>query len=185
MSYEDEVPAGASLRTGTADWTVFFNTRTHQFRASAPGMTDVHSKNWDGLEAQCKVKASQAKVKVAIPYAWISWKGVAGSSHAVLKQGMATGIHASTGAVLAREDGKATQVTSSTSYFKPPTEEDGKRLLELAEQVRALEIERRTILRRYEFRNGLQWVVRDAVKLAQAARDSAGSGTEETGDELC
>lgn len=184
MSYEDEVPVG-DLRTGAADWTVFYNTRSHRLRASAPGMTDVHAASWDQLEAQAKVKASQSKVKVAIPYASVAWKKLGDTSQPVLQQGMATGIHASTGAVLARENGKAVQVVGNAGYFMPPGEQDGRRLLELVAEIRARETERREILRRYEFRNGLTWVVRDAVDKARQSRDSAGTGTEETGDELC
>src|SRR5271154_6342038 len=92
------------IKTGAVTWTVQVS-RSGRFYADAPGFTQVSGDSLAGVEAQAKVKASQARVKVSVPY--VRFGRTPDGYRAV--HGEATGIHAGNGKVLAREYGKSAQ----------------------------------------------------------------------------
>ena len=157
------------LKTGAVTWTVQVD-RHGWFYADAPGMTQVSSGSLAKIEAQCKVRASQARVKVAVPYVRFG-RLVGGGYRAV--RGEATGIHAGNGKVLTREGGKPGEplsVYSSDGVYPPMDAADEARVVEIMSHAAVLDAERRAILARYKFEYGLADVVRKAVEQAAAER---------------
>jgi hypothetical protein len=154
------------LKTGAVTWTVQVD-RHGWFYADAPGFTQISAETLAKVEAQCKVKASQARVKVSVPYVRFGrslngWRAV---------HGEATGIHAGNGRVLTREDGKPGEPLSgygSDGAYPPMDAADEARVVEIRNQELALAAEQKGILAKYKWR-GIKETVQKAVDEAAAA----------------
>jgi hypothetical protein len=188
-----EVPVG-EITTAGVTWAVTFDASRHTFAATADGFNEQHGRTWDGLEAQCKTRTSQARVKVRVPFAVVGGRRAYGKDGAqwverYLRQGMATGIHASSGKVLASIEGKNDQLSQySRDYFRVPDEETENRLVELENTIVTLQNDRDAILKTLRFAddNGrevyLGDIVRQEVEKARTARTKGDDGDAEKGD---
>jgi hypothetical protein len=161
-----------TFKTGNTTWNV--HVSGHQFIAIAPGFSDVHGDSWDEMENKAKVAASKAKVKVAVPYVYLSWTG---HEHrkAVLVTRVATGLHAASGNVLYKDGSGSGQETygHSRSGFMTPFEgnEDKAEYLALVEQRHALDKKISEIEARYRFgAGGLKGAVEKAIEAEHARR---------------
>jgi hypothetical protein len=158
------------LKTGAVTWTVTVDGKG-RFYADAPGFNQLTAKSYSELGDVCKVRASQARAKVAVPYNHFAWND---NGEQVMERGIATGLHAGNGKVLLRtDDGKTYQAQGYVNdYFTPMVRADADRMLAILREVQVLEDERRAILSRYKFEDGsLKQAVSQAV--ADAARNAA------------
>jgi hypothetical protein len=159
------------LKTGAVTWTVQVD-RHGWFYADAPGFTQISAETLAKVEAQCKVKASQARVKVSVPYVRFGrslngWRAV---------HGEATGIHAGNGRVLTREDGKPGEPLSgygSDGAYPPMDAADEARVVEIRNQELALAAEQKGILAKYKWGAGRYGGIKETV---QKAVDEAAAG---------
>jgi len=175
------------IKTGSRTWQVTVNS-LGEFRANTDGLADVTASSYKALVDQAKVKASQARVSVDVPYVRFTHRGGSSSSfrsggdekpHTV--HGTATGIHGSNGNVLARENGKPQQLSYSLGeYYRPFEAGDEARYLEIMATMSALHAERQALTQKYAFKNGLKRHVQAAVDAAVAA--SAEGGDEDAQD---
>jgi hypothetical protein len=158
------------LKTGAVTWTIRVD-RHGWFYAEAPGFTQISGDSLAKVEAQCKVKASQARVKVSVPY--VRFGRSQGGYRAV--HGEATGIHAGNGKVLTREDGKPSEPLSgygySDSVYPPMDAADEARVVEIRNQEMAMVAEQKGILAKYKWTagyGGIKEAVQKAVDEAAA-----------------
>jgi hypothetical protein len=154
MSQDNETYVG-DLKTGGTTWTVTVGGH-HWFTGRADGFPDVTGRSWDEVESSAKVRASQAKIRVAVPYAYIGWDGPRDGKYQVIKHGTATGIHSNGHKILVREDGKPAQldIFDNNSRFMPPSEDDGLRMIDLSATIKSLGEELRTLTGKYKFPAG-------------------------------
>ncbi len=172
MSEMQELDPLNPLRTGAVTWTVQVD-RHGWFYADAPGFTQISGDSLAKVEAQCKVKASQARIKVSVPY--VRFAMLTGGDYRAV-HGEATGIHAGNGRVLTREDGKPGEPLSgygSDGAYPPMDAADEARVVEIRNQELALAAEKKGILAKYKWGagryDGIKETVQKAVDEAAAA----------------
>jgi len=184
----------APIKTGSRTWQVTVNS-LGEFRAHTDGLNDVTASSYKALADQAKVKASQARVSVEVPYVRFTHRGGSGfrsasgdrQPHTV--HGTATGIHGSNGNVLARENGKPQQLSYGLGeYFRPFEPDDEARYLEIMATMHALHAEQEALRQKYAFERGLNMTVQNAVDAAVAAsaeggEDSAQDNYDQDGHE--
>jgi hypothetical protein len=166
--------------TGQITWDVAVGEDGY-FYATAVGVTlpQCSSETYAKLEETCKRHAAKYKVKVAVPYMRFARRH--GGSFFVV-HGIASGIHGGNGKILVREGealadgnivfGTADPITPYSHDVYPPLDEgDAKRVIEVNNQLLALQQERNAILARYKWLRGFGGTVSDAID--QATRDEA------------
>lgn len=153
------------IKTGAVEWRVIVDDNG-RFYADSPGFTQVTSENHDDLEKACKVRASQKRVKVEVPF-------VTPAAGGRLRHRVATGIHASNFNVLyhgaTKSDSGQLDRYGGGSHMKPFTPEDEARWGELVTEIGKLESEKRALAERYAFPRSLAQSVKEAVDEAAAA----------------
>lgn len=161
------------VKAGHVTWEVTVSEEG-MFRASAPGMSDCYGTTYEAMAESCKVKSSQARVRVAVPYTTFTRRPGSrptadGGWQAV--HGVATGIHGSNGNLLIKpETGRPEQLGWSVSdYYRQIPEADEHRVLELRDQMNALKKEETGILDKYRFKNSMKEAVQREVSEAAAA----------------
>jgi len=138
------------------------------FRADAEGFTETHAETRQKLEANLKVKVSQAKVRVEIPFVKMTNMGGV--------RGKATGIDARTGGVTIKWDDGSKGTTSKFERAMPGTYlgdlSDGD-LAELRRLIRARD-QAAADLREFAapYSIDLPDTVRKAVDEARAAKEA-------------
>jgi hypothetical protein len=160
------------IKTGAVTWTIQVD-RHGWFYADAPGFTQISGDSLAKVEAQCKVKASQSRIKVSVPY--VRFGRLTGDRGYRAVHGEATGIHAGNGKVLTREDGRPGEPLSgysSDGIYPPMDAADEARVVEIRNQEVALAAERSVILAKYKW-GGHYDGIKDAV---QKAVDEAAAG---------
>jgi hypothetical protein len=157
----------AVLRPVTAGGVTFEVTvdRLGVFYADAPGFARLRGDSYRELADTCKVRASQRRVKVEVPFTTVRGTRV---YHRV-----ATGIHGGNGSVLYREDdGKGAAVTGQLGMradefsLKPLSPADERRYVAVTAGIARLRAEQREIVGQYEFRHGITAAVQEAVEQA-------------------
>lgn len=167
-----------AIRTGAVEWRVLVDDKG-RFYADSPGFTQVTGDSYEELERTCKVRASQKRVKVEVPF-------VTPGPSGRLRHRVATGIHASNFNVLyhgtgAGDSGQLDRYGGG-SHMRPFSAEDEARWGELVTEINKLESERRALTSKYAFPQNLAKSVREAVDAAAAAlreRETAGPDTEQ------
>jgi len=182
----------APIKTGSRTWQVTVNS-LGEFRAHTDGLNDVTASSYKALADQAKVKASQARVSVEVPYVRFTHRNGSfrsgGDRQPVAVHGTATGIHGSNGNVLARENGKPQQLSYGLGeYYRPFEPDDEARYLEIMATMHALHAEQEALRQKYEFERGLSRTVQNAVDAAVAAsaeggEDSAQENYDQDGHE--
>lgn len=140
---DDGMVTVGEIKAGGTTWEVFFNTGTHQFRATSPGLGAVSGRDWGGLEGQAQACAATSRVKVSVPYVAVAWVAGDGGEVPTLVPGIATGIHGGSGKVLAVQDGRARSLDivswGGDGYMTPFAEGEADRYLGLLARRRALD----------------------------------------------
>jgi len=144
-----DMPAG-TLKTGAVTWEVTVSSGSHYFQATAPGMPLCTGATWAALENSCKVQASKAKVRVAVPYTRIEWR----RGMPVLVNGTASSINSSTRKIMVREDGKSDQLSPFNEAFMPPDSDDAAEILRLTAVIQQADRELQEVRERYKFPAG-------------------------------
>jgi hypothetical protein len=160
------------LETGTITWDVELDPSGY-FYAKAPktDLPEVAGETFEKLEASCKRHASKYKVKVQVPYVRFVRRSNDGFAAV---HGVAVGIHAGNGKILVREgqlmsDGNTvlTKAEPITPYahdvYSPLEEGDEKRVVEINNQLLALQRERNALLSNYGWKRGFGGTVQDAI----------------------
>jgi hypothetical protein len=161
------------ITTGAVTWTIQVD-RHGWFYADAPGFTQISAETLAKVEAQAKVKASQNRVKVSVPY--VRFGRSLNGYRAV--HGEATGIHAGNGKVLTREGGKPGEPLSgygNDGVYPPMDAADEARVVEIRNLELALAAEQKGILARYKWEHG--YGIKETVQIAvedEARRAGAG-----------
>lgn len=155
-----------TFTTGSTEWRIRFSSSSKWFYGTAPGYPEVIGNSWMAVTANAKMLYSQSRVRVSVPYCYMTWQ----DGKQVIQDGVATGIHGSNQHILATENGKSVQLDSG-HFMKPLTDhEDRKALLAMTEAIRDLEKDRDEIMSRYRFGSGgLRGTVQDAIKKARNA----------------
>lgn len=159
------------LVTGQITWTVTVGSDGYFYASTSADLPDVSGQNFEKLEEACKRHAAKYKIKVAVDYVRFARKN---NDTFVAVHGIATGIHGGNGKVLAREgevmsDGSvvlhsADALTPYTHDVFPPLDEgDEKRVIEINNQLLALQRERNAVLAKYTWKRGFGGTVQDAI----------------------
>jgi hypothetical protein len=159
-------------------WRVYVASDTGLFRAytdQLPGdPVRLRSDTYDDLHRKASAAVSKQKVRISVPYAWLSQGH--GSRPDRWVMGEATGIHGGSGAVLFRE-GNSTGQTRGAGYMKRPSKEDADRISAIQAEMRGLLAEERELRQKYAFDGGLEGEVRRAL----AGRPAEAGGGDDDG----
>lgn len=161
-----EYPAGKHTVGGTT-FQLYVDDHGH-WRADAEGYTEAHGGDRKSLENQLKVKVSQAKVRVDVPFVKVT------NMNAI--RGRATGIDARTGGVTIRWDDGSKSTTSRYEHAPPGTYLQGLSDGDLEELVRLLRAHRQAQADLREFTMPHSINLPDTVHAAvDAAREAQAS----------
>jgi hypothetical protein len=150
---------GLDFTVGSVRWSAWVDADGRFVASTSADIGDVRADTYAQLKETAKVRVSQAKTKVDVPYAYLS------RSSGRIKHGSATGIHGSNKNILAVEGGVKKQLDryAGKEYFKPPSPEDAADLEQAVKTRDAAQAEMARIMQKYQFSQGMRTAVENAV----------------------